>query len=140
MKTTNDTIEIFTTLCWPPWIEIAHKEGHFRRSWVVRFQTPATFSESSLTALLEEAGRKATWAAFVGLYSDTLINASTLEIELTVIDELHVIVHMTSTQHKNAILDILLVATAEVLRCLNSIYRIDDLQGIPRDFWLLLRN
>ncbi|ETX04092.1 MAG: hypothetical protein ETSY2_30800 [Candidatus Entotheonella gemina] len=59
-------------------------------------------------------------------------------VKLVVVDDIHALVHMITRQPEKDITDAGMIAIAQVLRGIDDAWGIEELQGIPKRFWLLL--
>ena len=59
-------------------------------------------------------------------------------VKLVVVDAMHALAHIVTRRPEKDITGAGMMAIAQVLRWLDDEWDIEDLQGIPKRFWLLL--
>ncbi len=130
----------FAAHCWPPIVPVEDHPDRVRRSWVLRLAQPLP-PDSDVEAVgqrVEERARKKIKGALGQYYSADALEPSFPLVKLVVVDAMHALAHIVTRRPEQDITDAGMIAIAQVLRGLDDEWDIEDLQGIPKRFWLLL--
>jgi hypothetical protein len=110
------------------------KAGRFRRDWVIRTRDALPADAAAVVREVEAEIRAAIRQAYADQDPEKMA-ASTPNLGLTVLDPLHAVIHVEFARHFG---DEDMIANWGTLRALDARWRIDDLNGIPRQFWFPL--
>lgn len=115
-------------------------EHRFARHWVVRTlrDLPEEDEVSDLSQALDEHARKLLCEAYAALSTPEQLRSSEARIRVLRIDSKHCVVSIELPTRKDEIGDADMVLTWGTLRRVDEAFGIDDLQGLPRNFWFLL--
>jgi hypothetical protein len=130
----------FAAHCWPPIVPVEDSADRVRRSWVLRLAQPLP-SDVDVKAVgqrMEKRAQKKIKEALGSYYSGDELEPSFPWVKLVVVDPMHALAHIVTRQPEKDITDAGMIAIAQVLRGLDEEWVIEDLQGIPKRFWLLL--
>ena len=130
----------FAAHCWPPIVPVEDNVDRVRRSWVLRLAQPlpADVDVKAVGQRMEERAQKKIKEALGPYYSGGELEPSFPWVKLVVVDPMHALAHIVTRQPEKDITDAGMIAIAQVLRGLDEEWVIEDLQGIPKRFWLLL--
>ena len=130
----------FAAYCWPPIVPVEDNVDRVRRSWVLRLAQPlpADVDAKAVGLRMEERAQKKIKEALGPYYSGDELEPSFPWVKLVVVDPVHALAHIVTRQPEKDITDAGMIAVAQVLRGLDEEWDIEDLQGIPKRFWLLL--
>jgi hypothetical protein len=130
----------FAAHCWPPIVPVEDHLDRVRRSWVLRLARPLSpdVDVKAVGQRVEERARNQIVEALGSYYSDHELELSFPLVKLVVVDPMHVLAHIVTRQPEKDITDAGMIAMTQVLRGLDTEWGIEDLQGIPKRFWLLL--
>lgn len=125
-----------TGLFYPPAEDLAEAPGTFRRKWIVRVHVCLPRGDALVSVVLRfEAEVRAKIEAAYGVRVDEGIP----RVVGVRIDDHHLVLEVICRKSVYAIGDETAVATWGVLRAADREWTIDDLQGIPRRYWLWLQ-
>ncbi len=124
----------------PPALKSPSSPNKILRRWILRVSSDAT--EQSALENAERFARDNTLqsllAALGPSYGEEQLARCVPLVELEPIDENHILVHALHPSREEEPSDAVLVAMAEILKAIDVEFGIEDIQGVPKRFWLLV--
>lgn len=120
----------------PPARDVASSSRLFVRYWVMRISSPfevgtGDLESDSLTKLVKDALERA--------YGGALKPGVDVAIRLQALDRHHIVAEIECPKPTETVGDEAAIITWTVLRECDSRWEIEDLQGVPKRYWLELK-
>lgn len=137
----SKAIERLTAHAAPQRLPLDGDETREHRNWVIRLAQPVAgglnsnelsviLSRDAASAVAEALNERGLASAGNSIYAPT--------VRVVVIDELHVVLNVSTIRLEQDEAHAYLVAASAALRGLERTAAIEDIQGIPRRFWRLV--
>jgi hypothetical protein len=110
------------------------------RRWVLRVRRDATDlralekAEQSAVARI----RASLLHALGARHTAEVLARSVPELQLEPIDEAHLLIHAFHPHRNEEAPDALLIVMAEMIKAIDSELEIEDIQGVPKRYWILV--
>ena len=132
----DEDIYRLATLASPP--AITTTDGFIQRDWVVRLaeDVASTVVERSLE--LRDAARSFLFKGFGGIYEDRELSAVVPDVRMFYVDANHAVLRVRLPPSRLSSSDVGMAGVLSVIRSLDELARIEDLQGYPRAAWPLV--
>jgi hypothetical protein len=122
-------------------IAVALDGGRLRRNWIARTVDvlPDEATLGKLQRFFEDEAIASIRTAYSSSVTAEAISAALPSVQLVRLDDRHLIVRTEFAGPDLAVGSSAVISQLEVLQAVDHQIRLDDLQGLPWDFWFFLR-
>lgn len=122
-------------------VAVALDGGRLRRNWIARAVDvlPDEAALSELQRVVEDEAIASIRAAYSSSVSAEALAGALPSVRLVRLDDRHLIVQTEFAGPDLAVGSSAAISQLEVLQAVDQQIRLDDLQGLPWDFWFFLR-
>ena len=138
MSAADERITSISTYCWPELIPA--DDGRWKRGWVVRSERPVPndYEIEELSRNLERRAEEQIRKTLGKHYKLGTLKLGFPTVEPIIVDPRHVVLWITTEHPKKASSEVTMLALIEVLHGFDELFGIQELQGLPKKYWMLL--